>query len=48
MLVAVKSINVLEKKLRDQIISDIKNMVGTYNPNLVTFYGCYYEKLCIK
>lgn len=48
MFVAVKVINVMEKKLREQILSDIKNFIGSSSPNLVTFYGCYYEKLSIK
>lgn len=48
MFVAVKVVDVMEKKLRDQILSDIKNFIGTSCPNLVTFYGCYYEKIKIN
>ena len=44
-LVAIKSVCVLEKKLREQILSDLNTFFNTYScPYLVTFHGCYYEQ----
>ena len=35
---------VYEKKLREQILTDLNTFFNNYScPELVTFYGCYYE-----
>ena len=44
LVVAIKSICALEKKMREQILSDLNTFFNCYNCGyLVTFYGCYYE-----
>lgn len=42
---ALKTINAFEKDKREQIINDLQTFFsGCSCPNMVDFYGCYYEQ----
>lgn len=42
---AMKIINVFEKDKREQILNDLKTFFsGCSCPNMVSFYGCFYEQ----
>ena len=44
-MAALKCINTIEKDKREQILNDLRTFFsGCHCPNMVEFYGCYYEQ----